>query len=155
MGRVTDAGLARETDARGKLWEEFARAMDDDFNSARAQAAVFEAVKKGNKMLDKANDAPKGADAAELTSMLADIRAISGILGIFSMDPKDYFSAKKEKGMADQEIDPAMVEDLIAQRVAARKEKNFARADEIRDELQAMHIVLEDGPGGTVWHFEQ
>jgi len=155
MDRVTDAGLATGSDAKGDLWEEFSRAMDDDFNSARALAAVFEAVKKGNKVLDEAGGRPKGPEAAELTAILADIRSISGILGVFLIDPKAYFGGKKEKGMADQKIDAAMVEDLIAQRAAARKEKNFARADEIRDELQANNIVLEDGPAGTVWRFEK
>ena len=155
MERVADAGLATGSDTRGDLWEEFSRAMDDDFNSARALAAVFEAVKKGNKMLDEAGGAPEGAAGAELTAIHADIRVISNILGIFLLDPKDWFGAKKEKGMADQDIDPAMVDDLIAQRAAARKEKNFARADEIRDQLQGMNIVLEDGPEGTVWRFEQ
>jgi cysteinyl-tRNA synthetase len=154
MERLEDAGLAGQTEATGELWDEFSQAMNDDFNSARALAAVFEAVKKGNKLLDDTNGAPGEADQAMLTRIFADIRTISGILGIFLMSPKEYFSAKKEKGMADQDIDPAMVDDLIVQRATARKEKNFARADEIRDQLQEMNIVLEDGPEGTVWRFE-
>ncbi len=154
MARLEDAGLAGDLDDRGDLWEEFTRAMNDDFNSARALAAVFEAVKKGNKCLDEANDAPSNEDKRLLNMMHSDIKAISNILGIFMMRPAAYFAAKKEKGMADKDIDPAMVENLIAQRAAARKEKNFARADDIRDQLQAMNIVLEDGPEGTVWRFE-
>ena len=153
MERLEDAGLAASGDS-GELWGEFSTAMNDDFNSARALAAVFEAVKKGNKLLDDADGQPGDADRAWLASVLTDIRSISGILGFFLMSPKDYFAAKKEKGMADQDIDPAVIDDLIAQRAAARKEKNFARADEIRDQLQDMNIVLEDGPGGTVWRFE-
>jgi cysteinyl-tRNA synthetase len=48
----------------------------------------------------------------------------------------------------------AEIEDLIRQRAEARKAKNFKRADEIRATLQSMHIVLEDGSGGTTWRFE-
>jgi cysteinyl-tRNA synthetase len=154
MARLEEGGIATGCDTRGALWEEFSRAMNDDFNSARAQAAVFEAVKKGNKLLDDANDAPSQEEKVLLAGIHADIKAISNILGIFLLSGEEYFAAKKERGMADKDIDPAMVDDLIEQRATARKEKNFARADEIRDELQSMNIVLEDGPQGTVWRFE-
>jgi cysteinyl-tRNA synthetase len=50
-------------------------------------------------------------------------------------------------------VTPEQVEALIAERTQARKDRNFARADEIRDQLQDMNIILEDGPGGTVWRF--
>ncbi|HCY88412.1 MAG TPA: cysteine--tRNA ligase, partial [Desulfobacteraceae bacterium] len=154
LERVEDAGLATGTDSKGELWDAFTQAMNDDFNSAKAQAAVFEAVKKGNKLLDDTNGKPDAAGQSLLAGIHADIRTISGILGIFMMSPKDYFSAKKEKGMADQDIDPAQIDALIQERATARTEKNFARADEIRDQLQEMNIVLEDGPEGTVWRFE-
>ncbi len=139
---------------RGPLWEEFEQAMNDDFNSARALAAVFDAVKKGNKLLDDSQGEPGADDRAMLAAMYGDIRAASDVLGIFMMPADQYFGQKKDRAMADQDVDPAMIEDLIAQRAAARKEKNFARADEIRDQLQAMNIVLEDGPGGTTWRVE-
>ncbi len=51
------------------------------------------------------------------------------------------------------DVDPSFVDALIAERTQARKDRNFARADEIRNQLQEMGIVLEDGPGGTVWRF--
>ena len=139
---------------RGPLWEEFEQAMNDDFNSARVLGAVFEAVKKGNKLLDEDKGGPGDDDRAMLSSMYGDLRAASEILGIFAMPAEEYFGQKKDRAMADQDVDAAMIEDLIVQRATARKEKNFARADEIRDQLQAMNIVLEDGPGGTTWRVE-
>jgi len=154
MERLEKVGLSAGGEDRGELWDEFSRAMNDDFNSARALAAVFEAVKKGNKLLDLTTDNPGAEDRAVLMAIHADIQSISGILGIFMVTPAEYFGAKKEKGLAEQDIDPAMIDDLIVQRITARKEKNFARADEIRDQLQAMNIALEDGPEGTVWRFE-
>jgi len=112
---------------------------------------VFEAVKKGNKLLDRTHNNPEPDGCETLAQVYADIQSISGIMGIFLVPPGDYFKTKKDKGVADMAIDPAMVDDLIEQRMTARKEKNFARADEIRDQLQEMNILLEDGPQGTTW----
>lgn len=154
LERLEDAGMNEETGQSGELWKGFSQAMNDDFNSAKALGLIFEAVKKGNKFLDESQDQSDAQGWAGLAQVYGDIQSISGILGIFLIDPKDYFKAKKDKGMAAMAIDPAMIEDLIVQRETARKGKNFARADEIRDQLQAMNIVLEDGPQGTVWRIE-
>jgi cysteinyl-tRNA synthetase len=127
--------------------------MNDDFNSARGLAAVFETVKKGNKLLDEAPDQLDDSVTADLTQIRKDMADIAGILGIFLETPPAWFAAKKDKGVAEMAVDPQTVEALIAERTQARKDRNFARADEIRDQLQEMNIILEDGPGGTVWRF--
>lgn len=154
LERLESLGIAPVATDKGGLWQTFETAMDDDFNTARALAGIFEAVKKGNKALDDAKDAPNEAARAALSQTFADIKATSEILGFFTIDPKEWFKAKKDKGMADMAVDAAAVEALILERATARKEKNFSRADEIRDRLQEMNIVLEDGPGGTQWRFE-
>src|SRR3989339_1541012 len=159
LERLDQAGIKPGETRDGQLWEEFSGAMNDDFNSAKALASVFDAVKKGNRLLDEAKGGLDEALSMELGLMRSDIRSLAGILGIFLLSPADYFAAKKEKGMADLAaesgtITPDEMEDLIRQRAEARKTKNFKRADEIRDQLQGMKIVLEDGPGGTTWRFE-
>jgi len=154
LERLEGTNMVLETEKTGELWDGFAAAMDDDFNSAKALGLVFEAVKKGNKLLDRTHNNPEPSGCETLAQVHSDIRAISGILGIFMVDPTEYFKAKKDKGVADMAIDPAMVDDLIVQRTTARQEKNFARADEIRDQLLDMNIVLEDGPRGTIWRIE-
>ncbi|THB80312.1 MAG: cysteine--tRNA ligase [Desulfobacteraceae bacterium] len=155
LERIQAAGIQAEGVDPGPTWQDFAEAMDDDFNSARGIAAVFETVKKGNKLMDDAaGEALNDADVRTLGQMANDIKEISGILGIFLLDPTEYFRTKKEKGMAADAIDPQQIDALIEERAQARKDKNFARADEIRDQLQAMNITLEDGPGGTTWKFE-
>jgi len=154
LERLEEADIVLESGESGELWDGFAAAMNDDFNSAKALGMVFEAVKKGNKLLDDIQDNPGARGCKTLAHIHADIQSIAEILGIFLEDPKRYFETKKERGVADMAIDPAMVDDLIAQRVSARREKNFARADEIRGQLQEMNIVLEDGPGGTIWRVE-
>ncbi|NWH03932.1 cysteine--tRNA ligase [Desulfobacter latus] len=156
LERLDKAGITPETAGRehGPLWADIVAAFNDDFNSAKAMADVFDAVKKGNKLLDDANDTPGERDRRLLAGIYADIRSASKILGIFMMSASDYFAAKKDRAMVDQDVDPAMIDALIAERTAARKSKDFARADEIRDQLLAMKIVLEDGPQGTTWRIE-
>jgi len=162
LERLQTMGAIEPTSATGVLWDEFTLAMNDDFNSAKAIASVFEAVKRGNRLMDessgkpsdKPSDKPDEQTRLDLKHVYQDIKAISGILGIFMLEPSTYFSAKKDKGMAEQAIDPAEIEGLIQERADARKNKNFSRADEIRDELLDRNIILEDGPEGTTWRFE-
>ncbi|MGD9687313.1 MAG: DALR domain-containing protein, partial [Desulfobacter sp.] len=156
LERLDKAGITPDAAGgeHGPLWADIVEALNDDFNSAKAMAEIFDAVKKGNKLLDDANDAPGESDRKVLAGIYADIRSASEILGIFMISAADYFAAKKDRAMADQDVDSAMIDALIVERANARKSKNFARADEIRDQLQAMKIVLEDGPQGTTWRIE-
>jgi cysteinyl-tRNA synthetase len=158
LERLENLGIQAKDSGNGKngpgpLWQAFTEAMNDDFNSARALATVFETVKKVNKTLDDIKDQPGDAVRKDLAQIRTDMVAIAGILGIFQETPSAWFAAKKDKGIADMAVTPEQVEALIAERTRARKDRNFARADEIRDQLQAMNIVLEDGAAGTTWRF--
>lgn len=108
----------------------FIEAMDDDLNTADAIAAIFELVRDINSNLQ---GAPTKAFAENAYALLMELAGVLGILG-------------REKGGLDAEI-----EALIAERQDARKNKNFAKSDEIRDKLKAMGIVLEDTPQGVKW----
>jgi len=149
-----NTGVKVNGSEKGELWNDFSNAMNDDFNSAKALASVFEIVKKGNKLLDDTNDLPDQKTLESLSLSYNDVKSISNILGMFLLEPQDYFKAKKDKGVADMAIDPDEIEDLISQRTKARENKDFAKADEIRDLLKLRDIVLEDGPKGTTWRFE-
>ncbi|MBT3177071.1 MAG: cysteine--tRNA ligase [Desulfobacula sp.] len=154
LERLENAGVKVDASQKGELWKEFSLAMNDDFNSAKALGLIFESVKKGNRLLDETGDTPKDDILKTLVLFYNDIKAIAHILGIFLLSPSSYFKFKKDKGMTAMAIDPSEIEDLIQQRAKARKNKNFSRADEIRDLLQAKNITLEDGPEGTTWRFE-
>lgn len=78
---------------------------------------------------------------------LAALKAAGNILGILQQKPEDWFAAEQAGG----DIDAAKVDDLLQQRTQAKADKNFARADEIRNELTAMGIVIEDTPQGPKW----
>lgn len=155
LERLENAVVKRKASDSGELWDQFSAAMNDDFNTARALAAVFEAVKKGNRLLDEAAG-QKGAGQLDiLDADFHDIRKIGRILGIFLLSPQEYFQAKKEKGMAQTSVSPAEIDALIQQRTDARKNKDFERADDIRDQLQGLNILLEDGLEGTTWRFNE
>lgn len=104
-------------------------ALEDDLNTPRAFAALFQF----------ARDAETAADRAA-------IEAAGELLGVLQRDPSDWLA-----GNAPDDIDPAEIDRLVNARVAARKAKDFAAADRIRDDLAAKGVVLEDGPGGTTW----
>ena len=131
-----------ETDeeAKGKLAlhrDKFIEAMDDDLNTADAIAAVFELARDINTQLSPAN-----SPSQDLCRFCLDLfDELNGVLGLISV--------KKEQSL-DEEI-----EALIEQRTQARKNKDWATADKIRDELKARHVILEDTPQGIKWRIEQ
>ena len=151
LERLETVGANRPVSQTGPLWEKFYKAMNDDFNSAKGMACIFEAVKNGNKVLDSA---PKKIDETILQALSLDhndIKAAGNILGVFLMTPKAYFDAKKTKALSGSAISSTKIEAMIELRNQARKEKDFQKADEIRDQLLKEKIVLKDGPQGTTW----
>jgi cysteinyl-tRNA synthetase len=123
-------------------------AMDDDFNTAAALGRIFVESTRANTLMDSA--AAPGVEEVlleELSLIKAVIKEAGGFLGIFVSDPAEYFNEiKSNAGVPAEEIDG-----LIKERLEARGRKDFKRADEIRDDLKARGIALEDGPQGTTW----
>ena len=129
-GRITEEEKAL-LDKADEYVQGFERAMDDDFNTADAVASVFELVKYINTTAD-------GNRSKEYLDTLYDILfKLTDVLGII---------IDKKEEMLDDEI-----EAMIEKRQAARKERNFALADQIRDELLAKGIILEDTREGVKW----
>lgn len=134
---------------KGDIWERFAEAMDDDFNSAQAIGIIFDSVKKINRLLNNNDLSPENIQI--IKRGYGDILRIGGILGILTEPPAVYFAGKKSSGIKKASIDPDLIDKMIMERSAARKEKDWARADQIRQELLNMNIVIEDSIEGTVW----
>lgn len=117
----------------------FKQAMDDDFNTPEAMAVLFELAREINRA--------KGQDEAAAQQLAADLIALGGVLGILQQSPEAFLKSSS----TGDEGDDARIDQLIAERNQARADKNWARADEIRDQLQAEGVVLEDKAGETVW----
>jgi cysteinyl-tRNA synthetase len=114
--------------------QRFKQAMDDDFATPEAVEALF----------DLANELNRTKDA----KLAAQLKGLGEVLGLLQRDPVEFLQAgpAEQGGMSHEDIDAK-----VAARIAAKKAKNFAEADRIRDELKAAGIVLEDGAGGTTW----
>ena len=126
--------------------QRFRAAMDDDFNTPEA-IAVLQAL---TREVNSARDAGQEPRAAQLA---AELRALGGVLGVLELPPTQWF--RLATGAAPALAGPlsdAQIEERIAARVAARRGKNWAESDRIRDELAGSGVILEDKPGGaTTW----
>ena len=119
---------------------ELLEALSDDLNASKALASVDEFVKTANERLD---NNPK--DKAYKAEVVANLGLISEILGIAITNYVEYF----QFGVSDEQKEH--IQKLLDERAVAKKERNFARADEIRDELAKMNISIMDTPNGAVW----
>ncbi|UKH18463.1 cysteine--tRNA ligase [Actinobacillus pleuropneumoniae] len=117
--------------------EAFKAAMDDDFNTPGALAVLFEIAREVNKL--------KTEDMAKANGLAVRLKELADVLGLLYQDPEAFL-----QGDANND-EVAEIEALIKQRNEAKAAKNWAVADEVRDKLKAMNIVLEDTPNGTTW----
>ncbi len=82
-----------------------------------------------------------------------DFAQVAAVLGCFGADPAAWLARRRDLKAARTGLDTARVQELVAARQAARQAKDFATADRIRDELEAMGVAVQDGPEGSVWTF--
>ena len=111
----------------------FQAAMDDDFNTPEAMAVLF----------DLANEVNRSRDI----NAAARLKALAGVLGLLQRSPEEFLQGASTAGA----LAPGQIENLIAERAAAKASKNFNEADRIRKELLDSGVVLEDTPQGTIW----
>jgi len=130
-----------EPTATSEYQERFTKAMNADFNTAEAQAVLFDLAREINRVRD--NEPDKAA------SLAAELKSFGHLLGLLQRNPDEFMHAGIKTGLSAENV-----EQKIAERNAARASKDFALSDKIRDELLEQGVVLEDGAGGTTWRRE-
>jgi cysteinyl-tRNA synthetase len=153
LGRLYTAlrELPPATPAPSEYTARFHDRMDDDFNTPEA-VAVLQTLAR------EVNSARDAGDAGRAAQLGTELRSLGGLLGLLSLEPAHWFRLPKPLVGADSTaggqggLADAAVEERIAARAAARRAKNWAESDRIRDELAAAGVLLEDKPGGsTIW----
>lgn len=146
-----------EKDYIGKLielTEKFDAALDDDFNTAQALGHVFDAVRLVNNFVTAEKNMIAAAKSAVLQEAKTTFNHFGAVLGILSDDPDHFFQTDKQIELSKRGLDAAEIENLIQARQAARIAREWARADEIRNKLAELHIVLKDSKDKTTWSIE-
>ncbi len=145
-------GLISDQDVEtGDCFQRFSEAMDDDFNSARGIGILFDTVRSTNRLLDQHQDNLSQVIKKTIQSNRSDILKIGNVLGILMEPPKVYFDKKRFRGLEQKSIDPDVIDKMVKEREEARKTKNWEKADQIREQLDDMNIIIEDRPDGTIW----
>jgi len=129
-----------ENNEKSDFIRRFEEAMDDDFNTAKAISVMFECANELNKL--KATDSLQAAKTAD------DLLKMAGPLGLLVQNPEEYLQSNtgSDEGLASEQIDAK-----INQRLQAKVDKDWALADQIRDELKEQGVILEDAGKETTW----
>jgi len=129
----------------------FTEAMNDDFNTPEALAAM-------QSLARELNVAKAAGNASAAAALAAELRQLGGILGLLGVAPEAWLSTRSDlTGGAEPAAgrpDPAEIDRLVAARTEARRGRNWAESDRIRDQLAGHGVVLEDGPAGTSWRWQ-
>ena len=129
----------------------FEEAMDDDFNTAGGLAALSGLFGQLNEYLDKPPTPERDTVVRTLAALRSAATTMGGVLGILQSSPPAWLEGRRERLVAQRNLDRALIERLIAERSEARKQKDFARSDAMRNRLLEMGVELRDGAGGTQW----
>ncbi len=140
---------------KGVHWERFCQAMDDDFNTARGTGILFNVVHEVNRLLDRYENQLSTDTGAILQSAYTDILKMGNVMGFLAETPGIYFEDKRHRELERESIDQAIIEKMIEERTAARRAKDWAKADQIRKELGEKNIILEDRSEGTIWKIDR
>ncbi len=144
---VADPDVAPDTTAADASRADFAAAMDDDLNAPKAVAVLHELVTEGFDLLRKAEAGDRGASAGVRGLADALVELGDDVLGL-------DLGATLARSQAQAARLAPVVELLLERRRAAREARDFAAADEVRDQLAAAGVVVEDRPGGSRWYVE-
>ncbi|MBE9504169.1 MAG: cysteine--tRNA ligase [Proteobacteria bacterium] len=135
--------------------ERFCAAMDDDFNSALAIAAMFDTIRAINRWINASGFIRSPAALEILTQAKDRLVETGNVLGMLEAEPVKFHDVLQRKRKKDHQLDAGEVDGLVAERWQARLNKNWKRSDEIRDRLASMGVILKDGAESTSWEVKR
>ncbi len=133
--------------------DKWQQAMDDDFNTAEALGYVFGLIRLANRMIEDKSFRKSEAGRQIMNTILDTLEEWGTVLGLFTSTASEFIDELKSIRCKRNNIDPDSIQSLIEQRQESRKNKDFALADKIRDELAGKGIEVMDTPQGAKWDF--
>jgi cysteinyl-tRNA synthetase len=154
-GKGKDTPLPDEIhEEASQLMRESRENLDDDLNTAACIGSVFSLIRLGNRILENKGWRNSQHGVELLGEIQEHISSVGHILGVFHNHPQTFLDELRRFKVEQMGLDQGEVENLVQARREARQNKDFARADALRDQLAEMGITLQDGPQGTVWDVE-
>jgi cysteinyl-tRNA synthetase len=141
------------TSGVASMLEAFVAHMRNDFNTSGALGVLSKPLGEVNGLMDSGKGVGKAARFLTIERFVGDMAEVAVILGCFGQDPDQWLMKRRDGKAARLGLDVTRVEDLLGQRVEARKAKDWEAADRIRDELVALGVGVQDGADGSVWSF--
>jgi cysteinyl-tRNA synthetase len=131
----------------------FVAHMRNDFNTSGALGTLSRPLGEVNGLLDSGKGVAKDVRRATVARFVADFAEVAAILGCFDDEPEAWLTRRRDLKAARIGLDIARVEGLVAERSRAREARDWAEADSLRDELDALGVSVQDGPAGSAWTF--
>jgi cysteinyl-tRNA synthetase len=147
---IKEDAVPEKTDKALKFIEDFKESMDDDFNTAKVVASFYSLFRFLNDSMQKKKTRPSANEAKGYIEVILEV---GNVLGVLLEEPEKIIEEIKSYQLSRKGLNREDIEELIFKRNDARKEKDYKKADELRDKLLEMGVVIKDTPTGTIWSF--
>ncbi len=129
----------------------FRASLNDDLNTERALKVLAEPLKEANRLTQSGKGIDPAVRASTLQVFVQAMREVGSVLGLFAMEPLDFIEARRGPRARHLGLDPQHIDDLVRARETARSQKDWARADAARAELDGLGVRVTDSPNGSIW----
>jgi len=151
VAAATDPAAGPVADAVAGMLPAFVAALRQDLNTPAALGSLSEPLREVNGLLASGKGVDKALRWRTVHRFVEDLRTVADVLGCFGQDPERYLNTRRDFKARRIGLDVGRVEQLVAERLAARRAKDFAAADRLRDELRTLGVSVQDGADGTTW----
>lgn len=158
MNKYIKDNLVKEYDVKDDIADsiipKFVENMDEDFNTTASIANLYNIFKYANNIMKTSKNKTKEDIANILRKILKNVHEVYSVLGLFDQNPDEYITKLKNKYLKELNIDEENIKQEIEKRAKAKQNRDFEKADKIRNDLEAKGIILKDSKEGTSWDFK-